>query len=423
MSHSLRRWFTLVELIVVITILAILATIAFTSFLWYQKSARESTRISDTHLLEKVLSIYKVSNSQYPLPDDYITITASGTTIGYQWDFGTGVLVTLKQAWDIKDPLDGEYYSYFVDAWRQSTQIMALMEKQSSLYTAFISSVYASSDYSSRYPKVFGKPLGMLTKSDNTPIHQTGSLTSLDIVSYAWSEEYTAHFSDTESITGTWSTLQWMTQDANCKRVLEFTYSEDGIYTINPKKTWDFQVYCDSLIDGWWWILVGRTSPNSVWNTDFWWLVSTGSLSNDSLAYSLGSLVKNIDFTEIMLARYDSWKKINAAVKFNIDKWFFQSSINSPSSIMDTQNSTTSNCQTVYNTWWQDAGCYSGYNYWGAFWYQWGFIFNRQSIEEVPFVYSDKFESYNNGLPKDKDSGGSLSYDNFRWESGMIFIR
>lgn len=50
-----NKGFTLVELIVVITILAILWTIAFISLQWYSSDARDSTRISDTASMNKVL--------------------------------------------------------------------------------------------------------------------------------------------------------------------------------------------------------------------------------------------------------------------------------------------------------------------------------------------------------------------------------
>jgi prepilin-type N-terminal cleavage/methylation domain-containing protein len=76
--------FTLVELIVVITILSILATIGFLSLLGYQKSARESIRLSDIKLIEKQLSLYEIKNSTLPIPDNYITITASGILLGLQ---------------------------------------------------------------------------------------------------------------------------------------------------------------------------------------------------------------------------------------------------------------------------------------------------------------------------------------------------
>lgn len=52
--------FTLVELIVVIVILAILSTIAFIAFFDYNKSARDSVRVSDIGLLSKSFEISRI---------------------------------------------------------------------------------------------------------------------------------------------------------------------------------------------------------------------------------------------------------------------------------------------------------------------------------------------------------------------------
>lgn len=54
---NLKKWFTLVELIVVITILAILGTIAFISLQWYSSDARNSKRVSDLGSISTAMSI------------------------------------------------------------------------------------------------------------------------------------------------------------------------------------------------------------------------------------------------------------------------------------------------------------------------------------------------------------------------------
>jgi len=59
-----KKAFTLVELIVVITILAVLATIAFVSFQWYWASARDSVRLSDIKAMQKIISLYSLTNSR-----------------------------------------------------------------------------------------------------------------------------------------------------------------------------------------------------------------------------------------------------------------------------------------------------------------------------------------------------------------------
>lgn len=50
-----KKWFTLVELIIVITILAILGTIWFVSFQWYTADARNTKRTSDLSSLQWAL--------------------------------------------------------------------------------------------------------------------------------------------------------------------------------------------------------------------------------------------------------------------------------------------------------------------------------------------------------------------------------
>ena len=64
-----KKWFTLVELIIVVTILAILATIAFLTLWKYPLQARDTLRISDLKSIEKSLEIYKVKTWELPEPD------------------------------------------------------------------------------------------------------------------------------------------------------------------------------------------------------------------------------------------------------------------------------------------------------------------------------------------------------------------
>lgn len=76
--------FTFVELIVVITILVILGTIGFMSMQGFAGSARDSARIENLGNLHKGLSLFNITSGVYPMPEGPVTITASGTDIGYQ---------------------------------------------------------------------------------------------------------------------------------------------------------------------------------------------------------------------------------------------------------------------------------------------------------------------------------------------------
>lgn len=246
-----------------------------------------------------------------------MTITASGTTIWYQGEVGTWVLVTLKQAGDIKDPLDSGRYSFFVDNTRENYQIMAMMEKQESLRTSFLPQTYALTDYTERYPRTFWVALWVLTDLDKTPLEKISWVTTLDVVNYSgtW---YTAHYSDTESVTGTWKILQEIIKNSNCKRIKQLTNSQDGIYSINPKLEWEMEVYCEMDMDEGWWILIAR-SVQWVY-TDFWWLTQTGSISDNSTSYSMWPSSKNLNFTKIAYVRYTGEKTPWAGWKIeNVD--------------------------------------------------------------------------------------------------------
>ena len=61
-----KKWFTLVELIIVVVIIAILATIAFLTLWNYTSQARDARRFSDKNNIEKALEIYKAKKWEYP---------------------------------------------------------------------------------------------------------------------------------------------------------------------------------------------------------------------------------------------------------------------------------------------------------------------------------------------------------------------
>ena len=55
-----KRWFTLVELIVVITILSILWTISFMTFSWYSADARNVKRNSDLNYIKTKIELWTI---------------------------------------------------------------------------------------------------------------------------------------------------------------------------------------------------------------------------------------------------------------------------------------------------------------------------------------------------------------------------
>lgn len=66
-----KKWFTLVELLVVITILAIISVVAYQNFWWAVDKAVSGRKISDVSTIETSLQQYKVDKNYYPAVDLY----------------------------------------------------------------------------------------------------------------------------------------------------------------------------------------------------------------------------------------------------------------------------------------------------------------------------------------------------------------
>lgn len=66
MKNNLKKWFTLVELLVVITILAIISVVAYQNFGWATDKAVATRKTSDVATIETSLNQYFVDNNSYP---------------------------------------------------------------------------------------------------------------------------------------------------------------------------------------------------------------------------------------------------------------------------------------------------------------------------------------------------------------------
>lgn len=179
-------WFTLVELIVVITILAILWSIAFISLKWYALNARDWTRITDMRNISKSLVLFFTKTGRYPHPENVSTITASWTTIRYQWYAWNMVLSTIW-IWNVsqgsaKNPLSGEYYSYIIDWNNTQHSIIGYFESWDSFsFNSIIPKVNAS--FTWWLIKTLGANLWLLIdKATSLPVHeQFPEWTTIDI--------------------------------------------------------------------------------------------------------------------------------------------------------------------------------------------------------------------------------------------------
>lgn len=220
--EKINIWaFTLVELIVVITIVWILSTVWFVSYSGYLAWARDSNRINQMVKLSDSLQVYSATKT-LPLPDNYVEIQASGSTIAYQGELGVDVLETIDYTNWWVDPKDGNYYTYYLTKDRRSLQLMALMEEQQST-TQITTNTYAAS-YDDRYPKVYGRKLWVLVSAEeptmNTPIHQLSPYkegAAFDVVNEVGI--FISHISDSEKFTWSGEMLQNMIPNASCKRL------------------------------------------------------------------------------------------------------------------------------------------------------------------------------------------------------------
>lgn len=275
----LKKWFTLVELIVVVTILAILATIGFVAYSGYLLEARDSNRIAALTSISDGFELHK-AKAKLKLPDNNVSVKSDGKLIGWQWYIGSTVLESIGYSKGWVDPLDGQYYSYFLTSNKKNYQFLAFLEKKETLEiqdfdAKVVGKVKAENiDYYDRYPKLYGKGLWIMTNASKTPLQEVDEIVRLwylDILTTTGS--YIAYYNDEYKIEGDHTVLSTLSPYASCARMKDFLWkSVSGIYEINPSGVagnW-YNVYCEMQL--WWggWTLIATSADDWVntWTFD-----------------------------------------------------------------------------------------------------------------------------------------------------------
>lgn len=198
-------------------------------------------------------------NGTVPPPDgNMVTLTTSGTVIGYQGYAGPNTLSAIKMS-NAQDPLDKKYYTYLTNATYTKYQILALLEDGSTKVasadtnsntnlaqnrvpdsSALIDTAFAG--YDTRYPVTKGSRLGVLlgtvTGSVNQPIQElynSASFTGVDVGTTATG--YTAIFSNTptDRISGTGIAMAQLATSLAPTMSTSFTKTLGGSGFSNPQ--------------------------------------------------------------------------------------------------------------------------------------------------------------------------------------------
>ncbi len=89
-----KKWFSLVELLVVITILSIISVVAYQNFGWAVDKAVSGRKISDVSTIETSLQQFKVDNNYYPAVWEY-------DANNNMWGYNSGTTATPSNTLDV----------------------------------------------------------------------------------------------------------------------------------------------------------------------------------------------------------------------------------------------------------------------------------------------------------------------------------
>jgi hypothetical protein len=239
-----KYWFTLVELIIVITILTILSTIWYVYYSWCISQSRDSVRVSEVSTIKSAMEAYRMKWS-IPIPNDKITVYASWEIIWYQWYAGENILNTIwyEEWW--KDPLNWEYFTYFLNLKQRKIGILALLENGIN-ETSLVDQ--------ERVPVSYWDKVWVILDKDYNPIQKNTQLLTTGLDIQTTTESYNVYFSDKQNISGTWDLLQvlyWTASTWIIWKTCDDYVEENAWYFMKPwyyllNLSWSLEkTYCD----------------------------------------------------------------------------------------------------------------------------------------------------------------------------------
>jgi hypothetical protein len=195
----------LVELVVVIGIIAILATVGFVSYTNYIAWARDTNRITQLSWISDALQAYKAKWWLVSLPTDKVEVRVNTEVIGYQWYLwvDTLSLVSYEKWW--KDPKEQIYFSYYVTKDRGYYQVMSFLEEKRddlSMKNVLWINQARATDYTKRYPIVYGDKLWILTDVSNNPIQEVATIKTAwytDLSSWDANTKFIAYYNNAKN--------------------------------------------------------------------------------------------------------------------------------------------------------------------------------------------------------------------------------
>lgn len=128
LNYIQKKWFTLVELIIVIAILSILSAVWFVSLQKYLANARDAARYTNIKDISDSLSVFHIRTWKFPAPDSSTTIMWKTTVLWYQGTVWKQVSNLLNFNKVPKDPGVWDEYIYYTNPNKTKFQLLFFSE-------------------------------------------------------------------------------------------------------------------------------------------------------------------------------------------------------------------------------------------------------------------------------------------------------